>query len=321
MARSQNGFSANDRSVIASYELPGGRIALRKGDVSVILLFALNWWHNRVEPLVWPGIWGYAERLIRGSSTDLSNHASGTAADANAPQHPLGTAPTANFSAGEIAAIRALIAFCTTRAGKQVLRWGGDYFGRKDGMHLEINDGVTTADLKEIADKIRALNGGPSGIPAGQVNLPRPAPSGGDTWHIIGMGDVSTKGTAGEQVRQDQANLIDTGFPVGRAGADGFFGDESVEAAKAFQWAAGLARDGAVGPATRAALRKVPSWRNQGALEFQRRLKERGWNITVDGKWGPKSAAILKAFQQEKGLAADGQPGPQSWTALYTRGL
>jgi len=151
MVVSQNGWSANDRSVIASYSLPGGSIALRKGDVSVVLLWCFNQWHRNVEPLVWPGIWGYAERLVRGGE-DVSNHASGTAGDANAPKHPLGTSPRANFTDAQIAEVHKIVAFC-----EGVVRWGGDYTGRKDGMHIEINAGATA--VKRIADKIRALNG------------------------------------------------------------------------------------------------------------------------------------------------------------------
>lgn len=148
---SANGWSANDRSVIASYALPGGKLALRKGDVSVVLLWCANRWHETVEPLVWPGNWGYAERLIRGSSTTLSNHASGTAIDLNAPQHPLGTDPRANFTAAQINAVRRLVAYC-----EGAVRWGGDY-SRPDGMHLEINAGA--AAVRRIADKIRAGSG------------------------------------------------------------------------------------------------------------------------------------------------------------------
>lgn len=147
-ARSANGWSANDRSMIASYRLPGGKVALRKGDVSVVLLWCANRWHETVEPLVWPGIWGYAERPIRGSSSTLSNHASGTAIDINAPQHPLGTDPRANFSALEIYAVQAILEYC-----EGAVRWGGSYSGRKDGMHLEINAGA--AHVRHVADKIR----------------------------------------------------------------------------------------------------------------------------------------------------------------------
>lgn len=165
-ARSQNGWSANDRSCIASYSLPGGKVALRKGDVSVVLLWCALRWHETVEPLVWPGVWGYAERMIRGSSENLSNHASGTAIDVNAPQHPLGTDPRANFSALEIAAIHAIIDFC-----EGVVRWGGDYTGRKDGMHLEIVGNA--AQVARIAEKIRRRREQPAVVvPAKTPPLP-----------------------------------------------------------------------------------------------------------------------------------------------------
>lgn len=155
MPVSQNGYSANDRSVIASYSIPGGTIALRKGDVSVVLLWCINQWHNTVEPLKWPGNWGYAERTIRGSDTVLSNHASGTASDQDAPAHPLGTEPTANFTAKQIAAIHSIVAYC-----EGVVRWGGDYTGRKDGMHLEIN--APPAEVARIANKIRGVAPAPT---------------------------------------------------------------------------------------------------------------------------------------------------------------
>jgi hypothetical protein len=133
MVASQNGFVANDRGLIVSYALPGGAVALRRGPVGELLAAAARRWHTDVEPLLWPGVWGYAERLIRGSTTDLSNHASGTAIDLCAPRHPLGTAPSANFSPGQIAAVRRIVA-----DADGCLRWGGDYTGRKDGMHLEV---------------------------------------------------------------------------------------------------------------------------------------------------------------------------------------
>jgi hypothetical protein len=133
VATSQNGFSANDRSLIVSYAIPGGKVALRRGPAGELLAAAARRWHAEVEPLVWPGCWGYAERTIRGDSTTLSNHASGTAIDLNAPRHPLGTDPRTNFSPTAIAAARRIVA---DSAG--CLRWGGDYIGRRDGMHLEV---------------------------------------------------------------------------------------------------------------------------------------------------------------------------------------
>lgn len=130
---SQNGYSANDRSVIVAYPVPGGSLALRRGPAGELLAEAVRRWHAEVEPLLWPGCWGYAERTIRGDSTTLSNHASGTAADCSAPRHPLGADPAASFGPPQIAAIRRIVA-----DGGGCLRWGGDYTGRKDGMHLEV---------------------------------------------------------------------------------------------------------------------------------------------------------------------------------------
>lgn len=38
--------------------------------------------------------------------------------------------------------------------------------------------------------------------------------------------------------------------------------------------------------------------------------------ITADGKFGPKTAAAVKAFQKANGLTADGVVGPKTWAAL-----
>lgn len=63
-------------------------------------------------------------------------------------------------------------------------------------------------------------------------------------------------GSRGDTVRRIQKNLIDQGFSVGAAGADGKFGNATLSAVKAFQKAMGLAVDGIVGPDTWAKLIK-----------------------------------------------------------------
>ena len=144
MAVSQNGYRANDRSLIASYSIPGGKVSLRKGDVATVLVYFANRFHSEVEPLKWPGNWGYAERKIRGGSS-LSNHASGTALDLNAPAHYLGASGT--FSAKQVRAIDRILKDCGG-----VLRHGKDYRGRKDEMHVEINAGTAAVarDRKSV---------------------------------------------------------------------------------------------------------------------------------------------------------------------------
>ena len=51
---------------------------------------------------------------------------------------------------------------------------------------------------------------------------------------------------------------------------------------------------------------------------IQRRLKDRGWRITVDGVFGAKTEGIVRSFQAEKHLGVDGIVGPRTWAALWT---
>lgn len=234
MPVSQNGWVANDRSVIASYKVPGGKIAMRKGDVATILVYVAKRFDSEVEPLVWPGNWGYAERPIRGGSS-LSNHASGTAIDLNAPQHPLGTSPYANFSNSQIRKIRSIVDDCDG-----VIRWGGAYSGRKDGMHFEINRG--SAAVRALARKIRAGD--------------KPGPSGGaessggggssygnsDAEHDVGS-RVMRLYTSGTDVRWLQKRLYKLGWDLA---FDGDFGPKVENVVEAFQKKAGISVDGEV---------------------------------------------------------------------------
>lgn len=52
---------------------------------------------------------------------------------------------------------------------------------------------------------------------------------------------------------------------------------------------------------------------------YQERLKGRGWRISVDGDHGPGTTKVLKAFQQEFGLTADGVGGPKTWECICTK--
>lgn len=57
---------------------------------------------------------------------------------------------------------------------------------------------------------------------------------------------------------------------------------------------------------------------------WQKRMHDRGWAITVDGWYGPKSQAVCKAFQADSSahawpLAQDGVVGPLTWKASWLR--
>jgi hypothetical protein len=50
---------------------------------------------------------------------------------------------------------------------------------------------------------------------------------------------------------------------------------------------------------------------------WQTQMKKRGWTIEMDGKFGPASERVLRAFQEEKGIVVDGELGPESWRAAW----
>ncbi|GAA2154084.1 hypothetical protein GCM10009760_52630 [Kitasatospora kazusensis] len=69
-----------------------------------------------------------------------------------------------------------------------------------------------------------------------------------------------------------------------------------------------------------------PAWPGQylrdytesdAARTWQQKMADRGWSITADGEYGPKSAAVCAQFQREKGLDGDGVVGPLTWAATW----
>lgn len=232
MPTSQNGYSANDRSVIRSATIAGTdvKVSLRTGPAGDLLLYAAARWHREVEPLRAPdGVldcWGYAERTIRGDATTLSNHASGTAIDLRARAHPLGTDPAHTLTPAQIVAIRRIVDDC---AG--ALRWGGDYGNparggvagsRWDVMHLEVN--ATAQRCAQVLLLLTATGGAPA---SGHPTIRR-----GDTGPAV--------------------ELIQRFLGVARVGDAGYgtFGPATEAAVRRYQLMRGLEVDGICGPAT-----------------------------------------------------------------------
>jgi hypothetical protein len=80
-------------------------------------------------------------RVIR-DGIATSNHASATAMDLNALKHPLGKVRTGVFKRPtKQDAVHAKL-----RSMHGVIRWGGDYHGRKDEMHWEIVQNITVCE-------------------------------------------------------------------------------------------------------------------------------------------------------------------------------
>ena len=133
---SYNGWTASKDQAeigIKSYAIPGTTLKIRCAEAVAPLIVGFCKEFNELIEKIDDGQlddWGYAFRMVRGSTDRLSNHASGTAVDLNAKIHVLGKRGT--FPAEKVPMIRAL-------AKKYGLFWGGDYKNRADEMHFEIN--------------------------------------------------------------------------------------------------------------------------------------------------------------------------------------
>lgn len=143
------------------------------------------------------------------------------------------------------------------------------------------------------------------------------------------------EGARGPSVVSLQNFLRNKGYKVS---ADGDFGPKTLAAVKGFQKARGLEADGVVGPKTWSALRAAaptapkpppssgatPTLRlgAKGASveKLQTALRGKGYGVSVDGDFGPRTLAAVKSFQQSHGLAADGVVGPNTWKALNSAG-
>ena len=79
--------------------------------------------------LTWEG--AFVARYVRGSSTNLSNHAFGSAFDINYAWNKLRKIPAFVGSKGSV---RELVPI----ANEHGFFWGGHYESRLDGMHFEV---------------------------------------------------------------------------------------------------------------------------------------------------------------------------------------
>jgi hypothetical protein len=152
---SQNGWPVNPPR--SSRTIPGTntRVNVADGDAGDVLMHVLGQVNSRVENIDMNSDagehddWGYANRNVRGSG-DISNHASATAVDINATRHVLGARDT--FTPTQVQEIHNILGEVDN-----VVRWGGDYTGRRDEMHFEING--TPEEVARVAARLRAAQG------------------------------------------------------------------------------------------------------------------------------------------------------------------
>jgi len=219
MAASQNGWRVITRAECTDVEVPGGVLPVHP-EFAWLAWDCAHLWHETVEPLVWPGCWGWANRPIRGG-TDTSNHASGTAWDLNAPAHPQGVPIAKTFSKQQLEAIDRL-----ELRYFGVLRWGGRWSGKSvDGMHWEGQPGVTLEAVRTLTD---ALAEAPAPTPPPPTP---PAPTGwsGPDARGSGLGFRVEYGASGPRVQALQ-NFLRTRYPLYAKllVCDGWYGNETA---------------------------------------------------------------------------------------------
>src|SRR5207302_8472743 len=139
----------------------------------------------------------------------------------------------------------------------------------------------------------------------------------------MNSGPTISIGSTGHDVRRLQRIFVMTKV-LAPGTITGNFGSTTEQAVKDFQQGAGLTMDGIVGPMTWQAL---PADANTPLLArgasgsvvdaLQKGLKKYSTPATdpgaVDGDFGPKTEAAVKAYQQDRGIQADGIVGDQTW--------
>lgn len=136
---------------------------------------------------------------------------------------------------------------------------------------------------------------------------------------------ILRRGDTGSDVRVAQTALMRAGYDVGRI--DGVFGAQTERAVIQFQRALGLTQDGIIGPDTWRYLEPFsleadpevlrPGSRGAMVRALQTALKAAGHDPgTIDGVFGPRTEAALKAYQSATGIPSTGVADALTWLTL-----
>ena len=285
MTASYNGWpgieSSSDPRLTVIEPVKNRKFRVRAGDVATVFEWLIKRFHNEVEPIDQGQLddWSYNYRKVVGGST-LSNHASATAVDLNATKHPFNTRATSNFTAGQIAAIRRILADAKVN-GQDVLRWLDGH----DPMHFEINyisRGGTVANVAALAARIR---GGSATVPPVVTPLaPRPIDwTNPDealvriTQEIVGVkvdGERGPKTRAATKAHQKKLGIKNPDSLFGPTHAEAYLlsvpnlyrakPDEQMPAPaiKLLHWIAGLPVDDSFGPDLEEGVKRMQAWAN-----------------------------------------------------------
>jgi peptidoglycan hydrolase-like protein with peptidoglycan-binding domain len=119
----------------------------------------------------------------------------------------------------------------------------------------------------------------------------------------------------GEKVKEIQKFLNDAGYPTK---TDGVFGQDTKASVEAFQRTSQLKVDGIAGPNTIEAMGTLKKGSKGSAVKLlQMKLSVKKYAGVVDGKFGPKTEANVKAFQKAVQIKPDGIVGKQTKVKLF----
>ncbi len=141
----------------------------------------------------------------------------------------------------------------------------------------------------------------------------------------MNSGPTLSSGSTGHDVRRLQRIFVMI-KALGPESITGNFDATTEQAVKDFQQGAGLVVDGIVGPATWQALPADPNTpvlargaSGDAVTALQEGLKKYATPATdpgsVDGDFGPRTEAAVKAYQQDRSIHVDGIVGDQTWWA------
>lgn len=212
---------------------------------------------------------------------------------------------------------------CTWTSGYQLVFDSGDKMSGPDsqqltngtvapGQTIDVSVNLTAPSspdtykgnwkLKDPNGVIFGLSTGPFWVQIKAIASPE--------WPTYKLGD------SGDEVYAIQYLLIAHGDNLD---TDGVFGPVTQSKVEDFQTDNNLKEDAIVGPETWQALIIQVSQGKTGpeVRAVQRLLKNKfGYNIAIDGIFGPDTANAVKQFQSSKGLASDGIVGPKTWQKL-----
>lgn len=121
-----------------------------------------------------------------------------------------------------------------------------------------------------------------------------------------------------KEVKIWQRDLTSVGYKLQ---IDGIFGDETEMVTKEFQKNMNISIDGIVGPQTRAAMtikKNIPQQlykkgsKGEEVKWIQKIYKDIGYDLEIDGIFGPITENITKKFQEDTNIIIDGIVGPET---------